>query len=87
MHASEANRFDCAKLLLEEAGKKDYRGHTALMKAVMKGNQKVVDLLIDIEGKIQDQNGQTALMYAARKDRVNIIKHLPKEIGMCDNSG
>lgn len=87
MNAFEASRFDCAKLLLEEAGKKDYRDHTALMKAVMKGNQKVVDLLIDIEGKIQDQNGQTALMYAARKDRVNIIKCLTKEIGMCDNSG
>ncbi|EFO60972.1 Protein 21.1 [Giardia lamblia P15] len=87
MHASEANKIDCARLLLEEAGRQDHRGQTALMRAARKGSLNIIDLLIDLEGKIRDESGQTSLMCAASKGHTNAIKHLTKEIGMCDNNG
>lgn len=87
MHASEANKINCVRLLLKEAGRRDHNGQTALMKAARKGNTKIIDLLITLEGKIQDQNGQTSLMHAASKGHINAIKHLTTEIGVCDNNG
>ncbi|GHM58684.1 MAG: hypothetical protein sL5_07770 [Candidatus Mesenet longicola] len=67
-------------VIIEEQRKKDIEGKTALMHAVIDGNLKMVKLLCQ-KGKIdiiafnaQDNNGMTAVMYAAKLGHRDILK-------------
>lgn len=66
--------------IIEEQKKKDAEGKTALMHAVISNNLAVVKLLcqkgrIDIAAfNAQDNNGMTAVMYAAKLGRGDILK-------------
>ena len=58
---------------------------TALMRAVACGHIKVIELLVEPEGGMQDVCGRTALMFAARSGYVECVKLLlEKEARMRD---
>lgn len=71
---------------LNEVGKKDEYGETALMKAACSGHVEYIPFL---EGEIgiQDEGGWTALMRAAYNDQIECISLLAKEMGMQTNDG
>ena len=63
--AVEYNHLSCVLLLLDEAGMQTESGHTALMMAVSNGYALLASVLAQRETGIQDNDGMSALMYAA----------------------
>ena len=62
--------------------------HTALMRAVYCNNLEAVKLLMNLEAKIQDMHGLTALMIAIRERNIPIAKLLIEiEMNCVDNFG
>lgn len=62
-------------------------GLTPLMRAVRNGDVELVKQLADKELGLRDNNGHTALMWAAYECHPECIPYLRKEIGICDNRG
>ncbi|TNJ26655.1 Ankyrin repeat protein 1 [Giardia muris] len=62
-------------------------GLTALMRAARDGNVEMVKQLADKEVGLRDNNGHTALMWAAYESHPECISYLKKEIGIQDNYG
>lgn len=92
----------CVRTLLDEAGCqarhpirvsingstiKLPKGSTALMLASCLGNVEGVRLLCSREAKVQNQEGWTALMYAAKYGHEKILTLLKMEEGLYDNEG
>ena len=50
---------------INEAGRKDENGRTALMIAAMYGYEDIVRILAEKEAGMKDRNGYTALHYTA----------------------
>ncbi|TNJ26977.1 Ankyrin repeat protein 2 [Giardia muris] len=92
----------CVEALLDEAGCQTLHpirvsmngmtfkfpiGSTALMMATCLGNVKHVRLLCLREAGVQNQDGWTALMYAAKHGHEEIVSLLKAEEGLCDSKG
>ena len=66
----------------------DVGGWTALMYAAARGHRKVVEVLVEHQGGIQNNSHQTALMWAARNGHLECVKLLlEKEAGMQNDRG
>lgn len=75
----EDNNYDPYHTFIEDANKRDLQGRTLLMKAAKNGDLKLVENLIYSGAVIdaQDNDGWTALMFAARfSTNVNVTKTL-----------
>ncbi|EET01020.1 Ankyrin repeat protein [Giardia duodenalis] len=73
----------CVKLLMEREGK--ISGWTALMYAAARGHERVVELLVEHQGGIQNNSHQTALMWAARNGHLECVKLLLEKEGCMQN--
>ncbi|TNJ26192.1 Ankyrin repeat protein 2 [Giardia muris] len=72
---------------LDEAGRKDTDGRTALMYAAERGEVEFVRLLRTQELRTQDQEGRTALMLAAQHGEVGCVKLLLEEADLENSRG
>lgn len=63
--AAKAGNIEGVRRHIRYAGCKDAEGQTALMKAVEVRSSACIDLLLPVEGNMQDNRGWTALMRAA----------------------
>ncbi|TNJ29617.1 Ankyrin repeat protein 2 [Giardia muris] len=72
---------------LDEAGRKDTDGRTALMYAAERGEVEFVRLLRTQELRMQDQEGRTALMLAAQHGEVGCVKLLLEEADLENSRG
>eukprot|EP00701_Giardia_intestinalis_P000156 XP_001703980.1 Protein 21.1 [Giardia lamblia ATCC 50803] len=99
MRAVDRNDVDTVKALLPLQGGQKATGNveigrwfickgTALMRAAAHGHTRIVELLVEKEGGMQNSNGRTALMTAAGKGHTKIVEILlEKEAGMKDSDG
>ena len=60
---------------------------TALMYAIYYGHDDIVEILSHYESNIQDNEGRTALMIAAGRNRVESCKFLLNEFDFVCNKG
>ncbi|TNJ26173.1 Ankyrin repeat protein 2 [Giardia muris] len=72
---------------LDEAGRKDTDGRTALMYAAERGEVEFVRLLRTQELRTQDQEGRIALMLAAQHGEVGCVKLLLEEADLENSRG
>ncbi|TNJ30050.1 Ankyrin repeat protein 1 [Giardia muris] len=72
---------------LDEAGRKDTDGRTALMYAAERGEVEFVRLLRTQELRTQDQEGRTALMLAAQHGEIGCVKLLLEEADLENSQG
>ncbi|TNJ26133.1 Ankyrin repeat protein 1 [Giardia muris] len=80
MRAAGRGDLEGVKRNLNQIGKQDEDGKTALMWAVRGGHANCIPLL-EKEIGIQENDGWTALMYAARDGHANCIPLLMNEVG------
>ncbi|TNJ29293.1 Ankyrin repeat protein 2 [Giardia muris] len=72
---------------LDETGRKDTDGRTALMYAAERGEVEFVRLLRTQELRTQDQEGRTALILAAQHGEVGCVKLLLEEADLENSRG
>ena len=88
MYAAHCGNVNAVQNNLHMKGARDVGGWTALMYAAAQGHRKVVKLLVEHQGGIQNYKCQTALMWAARNGHLGCVKLLmKKEIGIQNNKG
>ncbi|TNJ27876.1 Ankyrin repeat protein 3 [Giardia muris] len=80
MEAAMDGDLEGVKRNLNQVGKQDRYGGTALMYAAIKGHANFIPLL-EKEIGVQENDGWTALMYAARDGHANCIPLLMNEVG------
>ncbi|KIL85180.1 ankyrin repeat protein [Fusarium avenaceum] len=82
MIASEKGHEDNVRILLQQDGiqvdMKDFKGQTALLKAVDSNRKRIVELLIKNNANmdLQDSDGTTALVHSVQNDRDEIMELL-----------
>lgn len=72
---------------LDQAGRRDYTGRTALMHAAKHGHYEIVSILRPLEGRLRDGNGRTALRYAIAGEHRHCTKLLLFERDIVDSEG
>ena len=84
MYAAKLGSVKCASLLLEEAGKQNLQGNTALMLALRSHHWDVAKLLAEcrLEHGHKNEAGWTALMLSAKLSRPDIAELLISETRM-----
>lgn len=87
MTAAQEGHLGCVELLLAEVRLRTKSGRTALMTAAHEGHLGVVTLLREFECKIVDNDGNTALHYAAKCGHTDVLKQLRPEIRTANNLG
>ena len=69
----------CVQKHIDEAGKKDDKGMTALLHAAKQGYDDIVRVLAEKEAGMKDEDGWTALMFAAYNGHLECVKVLAGE--------
>lgn len=87
MMAAQQGHLGCVEWLSGEVGLKTRSGCTALMTAAHKGHLGVVSLLREFECGSIDNDGNTALHYAARCGHTEVLKQLRQEIHTVNAAG
>ncbi|TNJ26629.1 Kinase, NEK [Giardia muris] len=73
--AREGDREGCVRHL-DQAGRQDSKGMTALMFASEHNHLECVKLLVEHEAQLQRYNGMTAQMIAAYKGHASVVEYL-----------
>lgn len=74
MYAAESNQVDIAQLLLNtEKSLAELQWVDGSYASCRKGIQKLIRLLLQLEAKIHDKHGLTALMYSAWSGHSEIV--------------
>ena len=63
----------CVQKHIDEAGKKDDKGMTALMHAAQQGYDDIVQVLVEKEAGMNDKYGKTALRFAAYNGHLECV--------------
>lgn len=87
MTAAQEGHLGCVELLLAEVRLRTKSGRTALMAAAHEGHLGVVSLLREFECKDVDNDGNTALHYAAKCGHTEVLKQLRPEIRIANKIG
>jgi len=86
MTAAILGCLECVQKHIDEAGKKDDKGMTALMHAAKQGYDDIVRILAEKEARMKDNGGWTALMFVAWNGHLECVKILLDfEAGMRDH--
>lgn len=87
-HAVKANQIESVKLILQQPAidinKTDKKGVTPLMIAVKEGNLEIIQTLLvaNVDVRIKDSQGWTALKYAQNSRNDGIVKEIKSAGGM-----
>ncbi|TNJ27407.1 Ankyrin repeat protein 1 [Giardia muris] len=88
IEAVNEGSFEDVLAHLDEAGRQDAFGTTALMFAAVRNRVDVVELLMEKESNLRDGLLWTALMYASRAGHPDVVEILKeKEAGARNNKG
>lgn len=87
MKAVRQNHLECARLLLDEAGKQNARGQTAMMIAAKHGQADFVEILREREQLKTNKRKQTALIQAVAQNKIACVKLLKEEATFQDEGG
>lgn len=90
MFAAARGHAEAVSLLVHQAGRQNIKGMSALMFAGKYGHDEATEILINEEVGLRDKNGMTALMHAAKTNKLihgTLSKLARHEINIKDNEG
>ena len=87
IRAAVLNDVDEVKRSLDECGRKDISGKTALMRAAMCGHAEVARVLVEYEARAKDRKGRDALYYALKSGNLEVARIIMEHDDLVSKNG